>query len=117
MMMCTRCHKRVAVIFISSTKDGKETQEGLCVKCAKELGIKPIDDLLAKTGMDDETIERFNSEMETMLENFSCRGGKHPRATAPIVADEKGFRKRKIQKNGVFSKKNVKIAKIVSHGT
>ncbi len=69
MIMCSRCHKRVAVIFLRTIKDGKDTQEGFCVKCAKELGIKPIDDILAQTGMDDETIERFNNEMEAMMEN------------------------------------------------
>ena len=51
MIMCSRCHKRVAVIFLRTIKDGKDTQEGFCVKCAKELGIKPIDDILAQTGM------------------------------------------------------------------
>ncbi len=69
MIMCSRCHKRVAVIFVRSIKDGADTQEGFCVKCAKELGIKPIDDILAQTGMDDETIDRFNSDMQAMMEN------------------------------------------------
>ena len=69
MIMCSRCHKRVAVIFLQTIKDGANTQEGFCVKCAKELGIKPIDDILAQTGMDDETIERFNNDMKAMMEN------------------------------------------------
>ncbi len=67
--MCTRCHKRVAVVFITKLENGESKQEGLCIKCAKELGIKPVDDLLAQTGMDDETIDRLNGEMETMFEN------------------------------------------------
>lgn len=69
MMMCTRCHKRVAVVFITKLENGESKQEGLCIKCAKELGIKPVDDMLAQTGLDDETIERLNGEMETMFEN------------------------------------------------
>ncbi len=69
MIMCSRCHKRVAVIFLRTMKNGEDTQEGFCVKCAKELGIKPIDDILAQTGMDDETIDRFNSDMQAMMEN------------------------------------------------
>ncbi len=69
MIMCSRCHKRVAVIFVKTLKDGADTPEGFCVKCAKELGIKPIDDILAQTGMDDETIDRFNSDMQAMMEN------------------------------------------------
>ena len=43
MIMCSRCHKRVAVIFLRTLKDGAETQDGFCIKCARELGIKPID--------------------------------------------------------------------------
>ncbi|MGN1346950.1 MAG: AAA family ATPase [Eubacteriales bacterium] len=69
MTMCTRCHKRVAVVFITRLENGESKQEGLCIKCAKELGIKPIDDILAQNGLDDETIERMNSEMEAMMEN------------------------------------------------
>ncbi len=67
--MCTRCHKRVAVVFITKLENGESKQEGLCIKCAKELGIKPVDDMLAQTGLDDETIDRLNGEMETMFEN------------------------------------------------
>ncbi len=68
MIMCSRCHKRVAVIFIRNIKDGQEHQDGFCIKCAKELGIKPIDDMIAQTGLDDETIERLNSEMQSMMD-------------------------------------------------
>ena len=71
MIMCSRCHKRVAVIFIRNMKDGQESQDGFCIKCAKELGIKPIDDMLAQTGLDDETIDRFNDEMQSMMDGVS----------------------------------------------
>jgi ATP-dependent Clp protease ATP-binding subunit ClpA len=64
----------VAVIFLRTLKDGADTQEGFCVKCAKELGIKPIDDILAQTGMDDETIDRFNSDMQAMMESGEFPG-------------------------------------------
>ncbi|MBE6599570.1 MAG: ATP-dependent Clp protease ATP-binding subunit, partial [Ruminococcaceae bacterium] len=57
----------MAVIFISRMDHGEAKQEGLCLKCAKELGLKPVDDILAQTGLDDETIERLNSDMENML--------------------------------------------------
>ena len=69
MIMCSRCHKRVAVIFLRTLKDGAETQDGFCIKCARELGIKPIDDMIAQTGLDDETIERLNGDMLSMMEN------------------------------------------------
>ncbi len=69
MIMCSRCHKRVAVIFLRTIKDGAETQDGFCIKCARELGIKTIDDMIAQTGLDDETIERLNGDMLSMMEN------------------------------------------------
>ena len=69
MIMCSRCHKRVAVIFMRRLDGGEEKQEGFCVKCAKELGIKPIDDIIAQTGLDDETIDKLNSEMQSMIES------------------------------------------------
>jgi len=57
----------MAVIFISRLENGEAKQEGLCIKCAKELGLKPVDDILAQTGLDDDTIEKLNSDMENML--------------------------------------------------
>ena len=45
--LCTRCHKNVAVIFISKIENGETKNEGLCLKCAKELGIKPIAELVS----------------------------------------------------------------------
>ena len=68
MIMCSRCHKRVAVIFLRTLKEGAETQDGFCIKCARELGI-PIDDMIGKTGLDDETIERLNGDILSMMEN------------------------------------------------
>ena len=70
MMMCSRCHKRVAVIFLTKMENGESKQEGLCIKCAKELGIKPIDDMLAQSGLDDEAIERLNTDMESVMEDL-----------------------------------------------
>ncbi|MBQ7921037.1 MAG: ATP-dependent Clp protease ATP-binding subunit [Clostridia bacterium] len=67
-MMCARCRKRVAVVFLTKLENGESKQEGLCLKCAKELGIKPIDDIIAQTGLDDETIEQLNGEMDEFME-------------------------------------------------
>ena len=55
-MLCSRCHKRPAVVFISQTADASETQ-GLCLSCARELGIKPVNDLIDKMGITDEQME------------------------------------------------------------
>ena len=68
MIMCSRCHKRPAVVFISPTGNIKESQ-GLCLVCAKELGIKPVNDLLDKMGITDEQMEAMESELSDMIQN------------------------------------------------
>ena len=40
--MCTKCKKRVAVVFISKIENGQTVNEGLCLKCAKELGLPQV---------------------------------------------------------------------------
>lgn len=66
MMMCTRCKKRPAVVFVSNSADGKDTQ-GLCIVCAKELGIKPVNDIIEKMGLSEEDLEAATEEMDQMM--------------------------------------------------
>ena len=66
MVMCSRCHKRPAVVFLSPTGDIKESR-GLCLVCAKELGIKPVNDLLDKMGITDEQMEAMEAELNEMI--------------------------------------------------
>ena len=61
--MCTRCHKNVAVIFITKIEGSETKNEGLCLKCARELGIKPVDDMMKKMGISDEDLESISTEM------------------------------------------------------
>ena len=61
--MCSRCGKNVAVIFITKLEGGTSKNEGLCLKCARELGIKPIDDIIKRMGISDEDLENLTSEM------------------------------------------------------
>ena len=49
--LCSRCKKNVAVIFITKVENGKSTNEGLCLKCAKDLGIKQVDEIVERMGM------------------------------------------------------------------
>ena len=63
--LCSRCHKNVAVVFISKIEGGATRNEGLCLKCAKELGIKPINDMIQKMGISDEDLENLTNEMMT----------------------------------------------------
>ncbi len=82
MEMCARCKKRVAVIFISRMEGDKTTNEGICIKCAKELGIGPINNILGNMGITDEDIDRMDMEMEGIIsaqsDNDSDDVGKAP---------------------------------------
>ena len=62
-IMCSRCHKNVAVIFITRVENGTSHNEGICLKCAKELHIKPVDDMLGKLGLSDEELDNLSDEM------------------------------------------------------
>ena len=61
--LCSRCKKNVAVIFITKLEGGQTKNEGLCLKCARELGIKPIDDMMKKMGISDEELDSLTNEM------------------------------------------------------
>ena len=61
--LCSRCNKNVAVIFITKLEGGQTKNEGLCLKCAREPGIKPIDDMMKKMGITDEELDNLTNEM------------------------------------------------------
>ena len=65
--LCARCHKNVAVIYVTKIENGKTTSEGLCLKCARELGMKPVDDFMQKMGITDDDIENMAGEMMEAL--------------------------------------------------
>ena len=65
--LCSRCKKNVAVIFITKIENGVSTNEGLCLKCAKELGIKQVDDMVKQMGISDEDLENLSGEMMTLM--------------------------------------------------
>jgi len=61
--LCSRCHKNVAVVFITKIEGSVTKNEGLCLKCARELGIKPIDDMMKKIGLSEDDLESMSNEM------------------------------------------------------
>ena len=65
--LCSRCQKNVAVIFITKVENGKSTTEGLCLKCAKELGVKQVDEIVERMGITDEDLDGLNNEMMAMM--------------------------------------------------
>ena len=66
MLMCTRCKKRPAVVFVSNGLNGQDPQ-GLCLVCAKELGIKPVNDIMEKMGITDEELEAATAQMTELM--------------------------------------------------
>ena len=68
--LCSRCGQYPAVVFITKVENGETKNEGLCIKCARELHIKPIDDIMDKMGMTDEDIDNLSGEMASALETF-----------------------------------------------
>ena len=65
--MCSRCGKNVAVIFITKIENGQAQNQGLCLKCAREMHIKPVDDMINKMGLSDEDLESLSGDMMTAL--------------------------------------------------
>jgi len=61
--LCSRCKKNVAVVFISKMEGDKTTNEGLCLKCAKELGLPQVDEMMKRMGISDEDLDTINNEM------------------------------------------------------
>ena len=59
MEMCARCKKRPATVYIMKLENGTQKQEGLCLQCAKELGIKPVSDFMQKMGITEEELENM----------------------------------------------------------
>ena len=66
MKLCSRCNKRPAVLFISKIEGEKTTQEGLCIKCAMDMNIGPIKDMMSKMGITDEDLDALNEQFSDM---------------------------------------------------
>ena len=69
-MVCVRCQKRPAIIFIQRMENGQMKQEGYCLHCAREMHIKPVDDLMKQFGMSDQDLDNMESRMESMMEEM-----------------------------------------------
>ncbi|MGN1097384.1 MAG: AAA family ATPase [Clostridia bacterium] len=67
-MLCTRCNKNVAVLFITKLENGKRVNEGLCIPCARELGINPMGQLAGGMDLDMDGIENIGDQMSQLME-------------------------------------------------
>ena len=61
--LCSKCKKNLAVVFITKIENGQTNNEGYCLKCARELGIKPVDDMISRMGLSDEDLDNLHGEM------------------------------------------------------
>ena len=100
MVMCSNCHKRVAVVFVTKLENGEKTSSGLCIKCARDLGM-PVDNMLGdiygKMGITPEQLGDMEEEMSGMLESLSSDEGED--GGAPAIDIPKLFRE-----SGLFPK-------------
>ncbi len=72
--MCSRCHKRVAVVFVTKLENGNKISDGLCIKCAKEMGV-PVDNMLGNVmnqfGISGDELESMEDGLNSMMESMS----------------------------------------------
>ena len=90
MTLCSRCKKRMAVVFMTRMDNGKTLNEGLCIRCAKELGIGPVNDMLNKMGIDDEQIDRMDADMEQFMQGIGDGDGNLPETAGESEEAENG---------------------------
>ena len=73
-MLCVRCKKRTAIVFVQRMEAGQPKQEGYCLTCARELGIKPVDDLMKQFGVSDQDLENMEERMSSFMEEAGENG-------------------------------------------
>ena len=94
MEMCARCKKRPATVYIMKLENNVQKQEGLCLQCAKELGIKPVNDFMQKMGISEEELENMEkmfSEMLPMVQDEAEEGDGGPTIDFAKLMKNAGF--------------------------
>ena len=81
-MLCSRCKKRVAVVFMTRMENGKTINEGLCLHCARDLGIKQVDDLMKNMGITEDDLKNMDEQMEGLMEMSEGEDGESRRLPA-----------------------------------
>ena len=96
MPICSRCKKNVAVVFVTRMEGDKTQNEGLCLKCAKELGIQPVSQMLQQLGVSDEDLDTVSEELlngggemlQNMMQNMAGQMPGLPQDDASDPADD-----------------------------
>ena len=90
-MLCSVCNKNLAVIFMTKIENGKQSTEGLCLACAKERGINPINNMILPNNISDEELENITQELESIMGDLTDEDSSN-------IADEKSWPKEYIEK-------------------
>ncbi len=118
MVMCARCHKRVAVVFVTKVENGQRKTEGLCMKCAGELGLptdKMMGNVMGKLGLTPEQLESMEEELTGLIaENggLPSDGDDNPDGGAPAIDFPKIFRESGLFGNAETPAEQSKEAKV-----
>ncbi len=99
MIKCSKCNKRYAVVFVTKIEDGEKKTEGLCLQCARELGV-PVDDImgdqLKKFGISPEQMEELEKGMTELVETEGLADFAND--DNPVLPDDGGAPSINIQK-------------------
>ena len=106
MMLCSRCKKRPAVVFITAMQGDKKKNDGLCLVCAKEMHVPQIDEYMKQMGISDEELEQISNQMMDMMDgdSFEMGGsGEMPQFLQNMIKDT-GKALESLQNGGVPAK-------------
>lgn len=73
-MICSRCKKRPAVVFVASSADAKDAR-GYCLKCAREMGIQPVKDMMNQMGITEDQLETMEDQLDEMMGGLAETSG------------------------------------------
>ncbi len=68
--LCSRCKKNIATVFITRMEGDKTVNEGLCLKCAKNLGLPQVNDMMQRMGITDDDLDNLNNEMMQAMDSI-----------------------------------------------
>lgn len=91
MPICSRCKKNIAVVFISKMDGSNESsQEGLCIKCAREMGVKPLDNIMEQMGITEDDLEALAGELGSEINSIEDLTNLMPTGAGDIGSDGAG---------------------------
>ena len=87
-MTCVRCKKRPAIIFVQRMENGQMKQEGYCLRCAREMHIKPVEDMMKRLGLSDQDMDSMEDRMDSLMEEMG--EGANPLAMMMGMSPDEG---------------------------